>query len=103
MVADAGMFFDAGEFLVRQLPGLVENLERDFGLADVVQQTGERQGQDVRSSHAGIASERGRNPGHDEAVLESAFVITANRIEPLRETDFSNRVENLMARLLDRR
>src|SRR5215472_10115169 len=99
VVADAGMTFDDVEFLARQLSRLVQNFERYFRFADVVQQPGNRDRQNVGSAHAGAVSERGRNPGDDQAVLERTLVIAAHGVQPFGQADVGDRLDDLIPRL----
>src|SRR5215467_3863123 len=86
------------EFVVAQSAGFVENFERDMRLADVVQETSEREDQYIGSTHPVVLSESGRYSCHQQAMLECAFMIVTDRIQPLGQPDLLDRIHDLIPR-----
>ena len=85
VIAGRGMGFDQRALLGVEAPGLVEDRERDLGLADVMKHRSRVQSLDVPLRHAETEAEIDRYSRHQKAVLIGSFVVAANGLEPARQ------------------
>ena len=69
------MGLDHPPLVFRQPVGLVENLDRNLGFADVVQQGGQPQRQVGRRTWLTLPLQLDRLVQHDEAVFIDVFVV----------------------------
>src|SRR4051794_29070009 len=82
------MGFDQRAFPLVEAPGLIENGERNFGLADVMEHRGRIQPLDVSLRQAKAQAKVDGYSRNQEAVLKGALVVATNRREPVGQTIF---------------
>ena len=95
VVAELGVALHDRHLAVGERAGLVEDLERDRGLADVVQGRGDAEPLHVGGVEAEAEREIDRDAGHQQAVLEGAFMVAAHVVEPGGEPVGRDRVDDL--------
>ena len=85
VIAAARMLAQHGHLLGRQLAGLVEERDRNEGLADIVQQRGAGQAALVVLAHAEMLGERHRKAGDEQAMAIAVGVMAADGGQPFAQ------------------
>jgi len=81
-MSDGRMSLDDGKLFGGQPSGLVENLQGNLRLPDIVQQSRQSQGQHIGPAHAMALSKCRRHTRYQQAMLEGAFMVAPDDIEP---------------------
>src|SRR5450759_507896 len=85
VIAEARVPADFNHFLIRELPGLVQDRDRNERLADIVQQRGTHQTALVVLAHAEMLRERDRKTGDKEAVAITFHMMAADSSKQLKK------------------
>ena len=96
LIAEARMLAHLGEFLLRELARLVQDRDRDEGLADVMQQGGAGQPALVVLAHAEMLREGDRKAGDEQAVAIARRHGAADRGQPFAQRGVLDRLEDLV-------
>src|SRR5579872_6631537 len=85
LIAALRMLTDDKDFLIRELAGLVQDPDRDEGLADIVQQRGTGQAALIVFAHAQMLRKGHRKASDEQAMPVAAGVMAADRGQPLAQ------------------
>src|SRR5882762_8123484 len=97
------MGFDQRALAVVEAAGLVENGEWNFGLADVVEHRGRIEPLDVGLGETETQSKVYGYSRNQKAVLKGAFMVAADRREPVGQAILGDTFGNLAADALGAR
>jgi len=92
---------DRRELVLAELAGLVEDMQRHLGLADVVEQRRRCQLQRGLLAALMVIGKARRRRGHQQAMLEGALVVVAHAREPRVGANLGDSPHDFGAELLD--
>ena len=101
LIADLRMGADNGQFVRGQRSRLVQDRERDFGLADVVQQGASDKLHLVARRKAQATRELGGKAGNQQAMLIGRVVMSPDDLEPSTDAAFAYRGHHALGRCFD--